>query len=126
MVVGVRFRWIRPLGSLFFLLLLGSLLAKGLHLVAFSFITEGLDGILLFQLAIGAGEGDFLGAGLISVFDLDLGVFGNTIQLLERRTDVLFTTGSSDAGHAHNVSCGFGFFCDSGGKTECHRDCSNE
>ncbi len=132
MVVGVRFRWVEPrLGGFLFLLflLLGALNAKLLHFVAIRFVTEGLDGILLGQLGIGASKGDLLGAGLLALLNLDLGVFGNTIQLLERRTDVLLATGSSDAGHTHNVSRGLSFrflFSDGGGQAKCHRDRSNE
>ena len=77
-----------------------SCLLESVHFVGAGFPAERLDGLLLGQITRGGDDGYLLGAWLVTRGNFH---FGNTCELLERRTDVFFTACSSDTSHADLV-----------------------
>ncbi len=101
-----RFSSAASSGGLFFLsfgFLFLALLGESFHLVSLRLIPEGLDGAFLGQLLRSREYKNFLSSRLLSQLNVD---FGDTLQLLERRTDVLFAAGSSNTGHPHDIRRG--------------------
>ncbi len=82
-------------------------LGEGVHFVGAGLLTERFDGLLFGQIAGGGEHGHLLSTCFVTCGDFN---FGDTCELLERRTDVLLTACSCDSGHAHRVCDGFLLF----------------